>query len=114
MSNWTPEDDKLATLAKGARSRVQASSGAALRDETGRTYASAKISVGHLDLSAIEIVIAQAAASGSTGIESVVVCATDNPGFSSSDIELIRTFAGTGVPLYQVNDAGDISDSQIT
>lgn len=114
MSNWTPEDDKLATLAKGARSRVQAASGAALRDETGRTYASAQISVGHLELSAVEGVIAQAAASGSIGIESVVVCATDNSGFSSSDIELIRTFAGTGVRLYQVNDAGDISDSQIT
>lgn len=114
MSNWTPEDDKLATLAKGARSRVQAASGAALRDETGRTYASAQISVGHLELSAVEVVIAQAAASGSTGIESVVVCAAANSGLNSTDIELIRTFAGTGVPLYQINDAGDISDSQLT
>ena len=37
MTNWNSEDDKLAVLAKGARSRVQAKVGAALRDETGRT-----------------------------------------------------------------------------
>jgi hypothetical protein len=110
--NWTPEDDKLVTLAKGARSRVQAETGAALRDETGRTYASAQVSVGHLVLSAVEVVVAQAVASGSTGVEAVVLCA--GSGFSPSDIALVKEFAGTGVPLHHVTDAGDITDSSLT
>jgi hypothetical protein len=112
MSNWNPEDDKLVTLAKGARSRVQSVSGAALRDETGRTYASAQVSVGHLNLSAVEVVVAQAVASGSTGIEAVVLCSGSE--FSTSDIALVKEFAGSGVPLHRIADAGELADSFLT
>ena len=37
------EDAKLLTLARGARGRVGAAVGAALRDETGRTYSGAML-----------------------------------------------------------------------
>ena len=112
LNNWTPEDDKLVILAKGSRSRVQAESGAALRDETGRTYASAEVSVGHLNLSAVEVVVAQAVASGSTGIEAIVLCAES--GFSPSDIALVKELAGSGVPLHHVTDVGVVTDSSLT
>jgi len=114
MSSWVPEDDKLAVLAKGARSRVQAKTGAALRDETGRTYSSAEVSVGSLQLSAVEMVVAQAVASGSNGVESVVVSPNDEFKISESDLELVRTFAGAGIPLHVTDEAGSPIDTRLT
>lgn len=101
-------------LAKGARSRVQANTGAALRDETGRTYASAEVSIGSLDLSAIEMVVAQAVASGSTGVESVVISPNGEFKISESDLELVRVFAGAGIPLHVTGDAGSPIDTRLT
>ena len=114
MSNWNPEDDKLAVLAKGARSRVQAKVGAALRDETGRTYASAEVEIGYLKLSALEMVVAQAVASGSTGVESVVVSPQTQINVSDSDLELVRAFAGAGVPIYVIDETGNPVDTRLT
>ena len=114
MSNWKTEDEKLSVLARGARARVQAKVGAALRDETGRTYASAEISVGALSLTAIEMVVAQAAASGSSGLESVAISVLQDFILSDSDISLISAFAGDGIPIYVIDDAGNVVDSRIT
>lgn len=114
MTSWNPEDDKLAVLAKGARSRVQAQIGAALRDDTGRTYASAEVSIGSLKLSAVEMVVAQAVASGSTGIESVVISSQTEIAISESDVELVRVLAGVGVPVYLTTEAGTSVDSRLT
>jgi cytidine deaminase len=114
MTSWNPEDEKLAVLAKGARSRVQAKIGAALRDETGRTYASAEVSIGSLVLSAVEMVVAQAVASGSTGVESVVISSQFEVSATDSEIELVRALAGTGVPLYVVDETGKPIDSRLT
>jgi hypothetical protein len=114
VSNWVPEDDKLAVLAKGARSRVQAKTGAALRDETGRTYASAEVSIGALKLSAIEMVVAQAAASGSKGIESVVFSVLGDSSISDSDVELVREFAGAGIPIHAIDDTSNPVATRLT
>ena len=114
MSNWNPEDNKLAVLAKGARSRVQAKIGAALRDETGRTYASAEVEIGSLKLSAMEMVVAQAVASGSTGVESVVVSPNGEFKISESDLELVRTLAGVGVPIFVVDETSNPVDTRLT
>lgn len=114
MTNWNAEDDKLAVLAKGARSRVQAKAGAALRDETGRTYASAQVEIGSLKLSAVEMVVAQAVASGSTGVESVVILQPVELGISDSDLDLVRAFSGSGVTLYVIDEAGNPVDSRST
>lgn len=114
MTSWNAEDDKLAVLAKGARSRVQAQIGAALRDDTGRTYASAEVSIGSLKLSAVEMVVAQAVASGSTGIESVVISSQTEIAISESDVELVRVLAGVGVPVYLTSEAGTSVDSRLT
>jgi hypothetical protein len=67
------EDAKLVTLARGARGRVAATDGAALRDETGRTYASASVHLPSLRLSALQAAVAQASAAGARGVEAAVV-----------------------------------------
>ena len=107
-----PEDDKLVTLAKGARSRVQATSGAAVRDTTGRTYASANVARENLTLSAIQLAVGQAVASGATGIEAVVIC-NDAAQLDSQDVEIVRSIGGSGIPIHHVGATGEIVSSQL-
>src|SRR3974377_911469 len=47
------EDQKIVILARSARARVGAAEGAAVRDETGRTYAAATVALPSLPLSAV-------------------------------------------------------------
>jgi len=86
-----PENAKLVTLARGAMSRVRARQGAALRDETGRTYASANVALPSRSFSAVSLVVAQAAASGARGIEAVVVVGEPT---AAEDLLLIRDLGG--------------------
>lgn len=67
------EDAKLVTLARGARGRVGAARGAAVRDETGRTYSAADVSLPSLEISALQLAVAQAVAAGARGAEAAVV-----------------------------------------
>jgi hypothetical protein len=71
------EDAKLVTLARGARGRVGAPRGAAIRDETGRTYSAADVALPSLSLSALQLAVAQAVAAGARGAEAAVVVAAD-------------------------------------
>ena len=71
------EDAKLVTLARGARGRVNAPRGAAVRDETGRTYAAADVALPSLVVSALQLAVAQAVASGARGAEAAVVVGDD-------------------------------------
>ena len=108
-----PEDDKLVTLAKGARSRVQATTGAAVRDTTGRTYATANVARENLILSAIQLAVGQAVASGATGIEAVVVM-DDADQIESQDLEIVRSIGGSGISIHHVRATGEIVSSQKT
>ncbi len=108
MSTWTAEDEKLVTLAKGARSRVGAETGAALRDTSGRTYSSAEVNREYLKLSAVELTVGQSIASGATGIEAVVLCTESE--LTSSDKKLIEAFGGAETLIYVVNLRGDRID----
>lgn len=109
MNNWTAEDEKLVTLAKGARSRVNAKSSAALRDNTGRTYSSAEVDKSFLSLSAVEITVAQAIASGSTGIEAIVICSENE--LTDHDRSIITNFAGPTAAIYLVDLQGQRIES---
>jgi hypothetical protein len=68
-----PDDRKLVTLARATRARTGAAEGAALRDADGRTYAAATVDLPSLRVSAIGVAVAMAVASGSRGVEAVVV-----------------------------------------
>ncbi|PZF92962.1 cytidine deaminase [Micromonospora endophytica] len=69
----TAEDGKLVILARGARGRVGAVEGAAVRDQDGRTYAAASVSLPSLTVTALQLAVASAAAAGATRLEAAVV-----------------------------------------
>jgi cytidine deaminase len=79
----TPEDAKLVTLARSGRPRAVtagAAEGAAVRDDTGRTYLAATVEKGPLALSALHLAVASALASGARGFEAAaVVTEADEP-----------------------------------
>ena len=109
----TPEDAKLVTLARGARGRVTAPEGAAVRDETGRTYASASVSLFSLHLSALQAAVAQAAASGAQGIETAVLV-VDHGAADSEGVSAVRDLGGVGVPVLVVDGAGAVTSTTHT
>lgn len=98
----SPEDAKLVTLARATKARTQAAEGAAVRDLDGRTYAAASVSLAHLRLSALEVCVAMAVSSGSSGLEAAVLLA-DAAG-DDIDLRAAGEFAGPGVPVL-VGDA---------
>lgn len=94
MDDLNPEDAKLITLARGARARISANQGAAVRDELGRTYAGATVDLPSLRLTSLELAIAQAVASGATGLECAVVL-----GGPQIDHASVRDLGGAGVTI---------------
>ena len=72
-SALSAEDTKLVTLARSARARVGAVEGAAVRDQDGRTYAAATVALPSLAVTALQLAVASAAASGATKIEAAAV-----------------------------------------
>ena len=94
------EDEKLVTLARGARGRAGAPEGAAVRDETGRTYSGATVSLPSLSLSALALAVAQAVASGAQGLEAVVVVTASD--LAETDLAVSRDLGGTGIPVHVV------------
>jgi len=68
-----PEDAKLVTLARAARARVGAIEGAAVRDQDGRTFAAATVTLPSLTLSALQLAVANAVAAGATTVEAAAV-----------------------------------------
>jgi hypothetical protein len=67
------EDAKLVTLARAARGRVGAAEGAAVRDQDGRTYAAAGVTLPSLAVTALQLAVASAAAAGATRLEAAAV-----------------------------------------
>jgi len=67
------EDEKLVTLARAARARVNAAEGAAVRDGDGRTYAAPNVALPSLALSALQLAVANAAAAGARTLEAAAV-----------------------------------------
>ena len=63
------EDAKLVVLARGARGRVAAVEGAAVRDQDGRTYAAASVALPSLTLTALQLAVASAVAAGARDTE---------------------------------------------
>jgi hypothetical protein len=72
-SALSAEDQKLVTLARGSRARVGAPEGAAVRDQDGRTYAAATVTLPRLAVTALQLAVASAAAAGATKLEAAAV-----------------------------------------
>lgn len=85
MSELDAEDAKLVVLARGAMARAEATTGAAVRDADGRTYAGAPVRLSALELTALQAAVAAAVSSGATGLEAAVLVAgdSDDPGVAA-------------------------------
>ncbi|HUK67578.1 MAG TPA: cytidine deaminase [Streptosporangiaceae bacterium] len=98
-----PEDVKIITLARSTRARVSASEGAAVRDETGRTYAAAAVSLPSLRLSALRLAVAMAASSGATNLAAAAwVSDADAP--DPGDIAAVRDLGPAAVVINAAPD----------
>ncbi|EGD40357.1 putative cytidine deaminase (Cytidine aminohydrolase) (CDA) [Nocardioidaceae bacterium Broad-1] len=97
QSELSAEDRKLVTLARATRARTGAAEGAAVRDLDGRTYAAATVDLPSLQVSAVGVCVAMAVASGSKGLEAVVVLGeAEAP--AANDLAAVKEFAGEDVP----------------
>jgi hypothetical protein len=101
------EDAKLVTLARGARGRVGAPEGAAVRDETGRTYSGATVALDGLAVSALALAVAQAAAAGARGLEAAVVVRRDAD-LADADLAAVRALGGAGVSVLVAGSDGSV------
>ena len=73
MPDLSAEDAKLITLARGARARVGALEGAAVRDADGRTYAGCSVALPSMSVTALQLAVASAVAAGATKLEAAAV-----------------------------------------
>ncbi|MBV9854740.1 MAG: cytidine deaminase [Streptosporangiaceae bacterium] len=78
----------MITLARATRARVAAAEGAAVRDETGRTYTAAAVALPSLKLSALRLAVAMAASSGAERLEAAALVSDAEPG--PADLAAVR------------------------
>lgn len=101
------EDDKLVTLARMTRARIDAREGAAVRDIDGRTYVAADVNIPSVRIDAMALAVAMALSSGTKGFEAGAIV-TAEPGEAIIDLSPIRDVAGTGIAVYIADEAGDV------
>lgn len=73
MNDLNAEDQKLVTLAKGARARIGSKAGACVRDSDGRTYSGAAVLYAGNDFKALDLAVVTALAAGASKLEAVCV-----------------------------------------
>ncbi|MET9120816.1 cytidine deaminase [Streptomyces sp. NPDC004528] len=93
-----PEDRKIVTLARSARARNGVPEGAAVRDDTGRTYVAGTVELPSLRLSALRTAVAMAVASGSTSLEAAAVV-SGAEAVSDEDRAAVRDLGGADTPV---------------
>jgi hypothetical protein len=103
-----PDDVKIIALARATRARVESAEGAAVRDETGRTYAAAAIALPSLRLSALRLAVAMAASSGATTLEAAALVSNGGQP-DPADISAVRELGPRAVLFYAGPD-GEVLD----
>ncbi|WP_189937994.1 cytidine deaminase [Streptomyces sulfonofaciens] len=102
-----PEDRKIVTLARSARARNSVPEGAAVRDETGRTYVAGTVALDSLRLTALQTAVAMAVASGATSLEAAAVV-TDAAAPSEADRAAVADLGGAATPILLAGPDGTI------
>src|SRR5262249_4120622 len=77
--------------------------GAAVRDETGRTYAAAAVALPSLRLSALHLAVAMAASSGASSLEAAALV-SDGPGLSPVDLAAVRDLGPAAIGFHAASD----------
>jgi hypothetical protein len=106
VADLSSEDQKLVTLARATMARTRAPEGAAVRDLDGRTYAAAAVNLEHLRLSALQVCVAMAVSSGSTGLEAAVRLG----GEGEPDLRAVHEFAGDGLAVHLGDARGRLAE----
>ena len=107
MADLDPEDAKLITLARSARARTGAAEGAAVRDETGRTYVAGTVALDSLRLSALRTAVAMAVASGAKSLEAAAVV-TEAESAPAEDLAAVRDLGGPAAPVLLAGPDGTV------
>lgn len=102
-----PEDRKIVTLARSARARNGVPEGAAVRDETGRTYVAGSVDLPSLPLSALRTAVAMAVASGAKGLEAAAVV-SEAERVADEDVAAVRDLGGAGTPVLLAGPGGEL------
>ena len=102
-----PEDGKIITLARAARARNGVAEGAAVRDETGRTYVAGTVTLDSLRLSALRTAVAMAVASGAKSLEAAAVV-TESETATDEDRAAVRDLGGAGTPVLLAGPDGTL------
>ncbi|MFK4100046.1 cytidine deaminase [Streptomyces sp. NPDC019531] len=102
-----PEDRKIVTLARSARARNGVAEGAAVRDDTGRTYVAGTVELASLKLSALRTAVAMAVASGAKSLEAAAVV-TDAESASAQDLAAVRDLGGSQTPVLLAGPDGAV------
>ncbi|KUN83558.1 cytidine deaminase [Streptomyces bungoensis] len=105
-----PEDRKIVTLARSVRARNGVPEGAAVRDETGRTYAAGTVELASLRLSALRTAVAMAVASGATSLEAAAVV-TGADALPAEDLAAVADLGGAGTPVLLAGADGAVRDT---
>jgi hypothetical protein len=100
-----PEDLKIITLARSTRARAAAFEGAAVRDDTGRTYTAAPVALPSLRLSALQLAIAMAVSSGAQQLEAAAVVSDHEP--APGDLAVVRDI-GPNAPVFHAAPDGTL------
>jgi hypothetical protein len=104
-----PEDVKIVALARSTRARTGAAEGAAVRDDTGRTYAAATVALPSLRLTALQAAVAAAVASGAEALEAAaVVTAAD--GVDAPSLAVVRDLGPTA-PVLRADASGAVRET---
>lgn len=101
----SPEDTKLVVLARATRARTGAAEGAAVRDLDGRTYAAATVDLPSLRLSAVQVCLGMAVASGAQGLEAVVLL-SEAGDLTAPDAAAVADLAGADVVVHVLDPQG--------
>ncbi|MEU5539521.1 cytidine deaminase [Streptomyces sp. NPDC020362] len=102
-----PEDRKIVTLARSARARNGVPEGAAVRDETGRTYVAGSVELASLKLSALRTAVAMAVASGATSLEAAAVV-SETESVAAEDRAAVADLGGAGTPVLLAGPDGAV------
>lgn len=102
-----PEDRKIVTLARSARARNGVPEGAAVRDDTGRTYVAGTVDLASLKLSALQTAVAMAVASGAKSLEAAAVV-TDAESAAEPDLAAVRDLGGPETPVLVAGADGTV------
>ncbi len=101
-STLDPEDLKIITLARSSRVRVAASEGAAVRDQTGRTYTAAAVALPSLRLSALRLAVAMAVSSGARKLEAAAL--VSDAELAPGDLAVVRDLGPDATIFHAASD----------